>query len=445
MNNQKIKSVNKIKVVEGKGISGDRHYQDYNDPYNQLTIIEKENIDHYNIKFNLNIPYLDFRRNIVTEGIRLNNLVGKKIKINGEECLRETDTLDTFVDSSWYFLRFCSPDNKENGFSLDEILYWMPVDQYIGGVEHAILHLLYSRFFVRALASNRKEFINSEPFKGLFTQGMVCHETYKDANNQWHFPQDVENDGNDYFLKADPKEKIKVGPSESMSKSKKNTINPQNIINHYGADAVRFFILSDSPPEKDVQWSDKGMNSAFKFVQKFWALHRKIINLTNNKLDKNSDELIEAFTNVMIDKITKNLENFHYNVIIANMHEIYNFFSKEINNASDIDKLKENYIKILKIISPVMPHISSECLSDLNAQNNLNWPIVNRVYLQQEKIKIVVQVNGKKRGLITLENNPDEKEILNIIKKNETISKYLGDKNIKKTIYVKNKILNIIL
>ena len=187
------------------------------------------------------------------------------------------------------------------------------------------------------------------------------------------------------------------------------------------------------------------MNSAFKFVQKFWTLHRKIINLKNNKLEKNSDELIETFTNVMIDKITKNLENFHYNVIIANMHEIYNFFSKEINNASDIDKLMENYIKILKIISPVMPHISSECLSDLNAQNNLNWPIVNRVYLQQEKIKIVVQINGKKRGLITLENNLDEKEILNMIKKNETIQKYLGDKNIKKTIYVKNKILNIIL
>ena len=369
----------------------------------------------------------------------------KKININGEECLRETDTLDTFVDSSWYFLRFCSPDNKNNGFDLDDILYWMPVDQYIGGVEHAILHLLYSRFFIRALASNRKEFIKNEPFDGLFTQGMVCHETYKDTNNQWHFPHDVETDGSKYFLKKDPNEMIKVGPSESMSKSKKNTIDPQNIINLYGADAVRFFILSDSPPEKDVQWSDKGMNSAFKFIQKFWTLNKKIIELKNNKLEKNSDILIETFTNIMIDKITKNLDNFHYNVLIANMHEIYNFFSKEINNASNVDKLRENFIKILKIISPVVPHISSECLSNLNAQDDFIWPVANKLYLQQEKIKIVIQVNGKKRGLITLDSDLEEKEILNKIKNDESINKHIIGKNIIKTIYVKNKVLNIIL
>ena len=193
----------------------------------------------------------------------------KNIQINGEECVRETDTLDTFVDSSWYFLRFCSPNNKNKGFDIEDIKYWMPVDQYIGGVEHAILHLLYSRFFMRALKFKNENFINPEPFEGLFTQGMVCHSTFKDENNNWCYPDEVmTEDGKNFFLKASPDKKIKKGPSESMSKSKKNTIDPQKIIDNFGADAVRLFILSDSPPEKDVQWSERGMEAAYKFIQK---------------------------------------------------------------------------------------------------------------------------------------------------------------------------------
>ena len=224
----------------------------------------------------------------------------KEVLINGEKCIRETDTLDTFVDSSWYFLRFCSSDNKNEGFDLEEIKYWMPVDQYIGGVEHAILHLLYSRFFMRALGYNKENFIGLEPFDGLFTQGMVCHETYKDNKNNWLSPDEVESqDGKIFFRKDNPAEKIIVGPSESMSKSKRNTIDPQNIINNYGADAVRFFILSDSPPEKDVQWSEQGMVSSFKFVQKFWLLHKMIIGLKVEKKINQSDELKK----LMIKKI----------------------------------------------------------------------------------------------------------------------------------------------
>ena len=201
----------------------------------------------------------------------------KNIIIDGKKCTRETDTLDTFVDSSWYFLRFCSPKNQENGFDLNEIKYWMPVDQYIGGVEHAILHLLYSRFFMQAFNYSREDFMDTEPFKGLFTQGMVCHETYKDSNNNWVAPNEIfSEDNKNYYLKTDASHKIKVGPSESMSKSKKNTIDPEKIIDDYGADAVRLFILSDSPPEKDVQWSDRGMESSYKFLQKLWTLHKKI-------------------------------------------------------------------------------------------------------------------------------------------------------------------------
>ena len=369
------------------------------------------------------------------------------VNINGEKCRRETDTLDTFVDSSWYFLRFCSSDNKEEGFNLEDILYWMPVDQYIGGVEHAILHLLYSRFFVRALGKNKKNFINLEPFDGLFTQGMVCHETYKDPNNNWLSPEEIEtNDGKNYFLKNDKNTKVIVGPSESMSKSKKNTIDPQNIINNYGADAVRFFILSDSPPEKDVQWSEQGMNSAYKFVQKFWDLHSKIINInTENKETKINDKEYEIFTNQIIDKITKNLENFHYNVIIANMHEIYNYLNKIIPNISDKNKFIENYKKILITISPIVPHLSNECLEQIGMNTELSWPSIKKEYLSLKSLNIVVQINGKKRDLLSVDKSLDEKEVLELINNNEKINKFLANKEIKKTIYVKDKLINLII
>ena len=201
----------------------------------------------------------------------------KKIKIDGKELTRETDTLDTFVDSSWYFIRFCSPNNKNYGFDYEEMKYWMPVDQYIGGVEHAILHLLYSRFFTMALNYKNEKFDLKEPFEGLFTQGMVCHETYKDENNRWLSPDEIDTkDGKNFFVRENPKKKVIVGPSESMSKSKKNTVDPEKIIESYGADSVRLFMLSDSPPEKDVQWSDQGMIACYKFIQKLWTLHEKI-------------------------------------------------------------------------------------------------------------------------------------------------------------------------
>ena len=256
----------------------------------------------------------------------------RSININGEKCRLETDTLDTFVDSSWYFLRFCSPNNKDYGFDYEEVKYWMPVDQYIGGVEHAILHLLYSRFFMRALSYKDKKIDITEPFSGLFTQGMVCHETYKDKNNNWLNPAEVvSEDGKNYFNKNMLSEKIIVGPTESMSKSKKNTIDPERMIENYGADAVRLFILSDSPPEKDVQWSEEGMIASYKFIQKFWNLHQKIkLNIgekTELKKTYASKDAIDMFVNQIINKMNANLNKFSYNVIIANLHEIYSFFN----------------------------------------------------------------------------------------------------------------------
>ena len=370
----------------------------------------------------------------------------KKININGKECILETDTLDTFVDSSWYYLRFCSPKNNDQEFTQEEIKYWMPVDQYIGGVEHAILHLLYSRFFLRAIDYKKNELNFNEPFEGLFTQGMVCHETYKDTQNNWLSPDEIfTEDGKNFFKKNNKTEKVIVGPSESMSKSKKNTIDPEKMIEIYGADAVRFFILSDSPPEKDVQWSDDGITAAFKFIQKFWILQDRVVSfLKQNNISDSEDMNLNVFTNNLIFKVNNNLEKFSYNKIIANFHETYNFLSKCcVKNVSK--NFTENYIKILKLFFPVLPHLASECLSQLDENEKLIWPTIDNQYLKSEKIKIVVQINGKKRSIIETKESLSEKEIVEKAKTQNDLANYLNNKDIFKIIYVKNKILNLIV
>jgi leucyl-tRNA synthetase len=371
----------------------------------------------------------------------------KKILINGNNCTRETDTLDTFVDSSWYFLRFCSPKNDTYGFSSEDINYWMPVDQYIGGVEHAILHLLYSRFFMQAIGFKNENFNIKEPFKGLFTQGMVCHETYKDSGNNWLSPEEIEADnGGIFFKKNKPGEKVIVGPSESMSKSKKNTIDPEQIIENYGADAVRLFILSDSPPERDVQWSDQGMLSSYKFIQKFWLLHEKI----KSKLKEDNKSEIEnvdlkKFTNQLIDKVNKSLEKFNYNVIIANMHETYKFLAQVVETEIGNKTLVENYGKILSVMSPIVPHLTSQCLEELNLHPFQIWPKIDQNILKDENVKIVVQINGRKRGIISVEKDTSEKSVLKEINTHDEINKYMKNKDIKKIFFIKNKLINILV
>ena len=374
----------------------------------------------------------------------------KKITINGKECNLETDTLDTFVDSSWYFLRFCSPKEINYGFDYKDVDYWMPVDQYIGGVEHAILHLLYSRFFTRAISFENKKIKLKEPFLGLFTQGMVCHETYKNIKGDWLYPSQVSsNNGKDFFLKDNPKDKVIVGSSESMSKSKKNTIDPEEMIKNYGADSVRFFILSDSPPEKDVQWSEQGMQAAYKFVQKFWALHceiKKFINIDDKSENKENDELMNKFTNTTIKKITFNLENFNYNVIIANLHETYNFLSKYLKKNFNKSSFLENYKKILKVMYPILPHTVSECLENLGEDKNIPyWPSFDKKYLVNNESIIVIQINGKKRGIIKCNLDIEENKLVEDIKNNSQYDKYLKNKNIFRVIYIKNKIINLII
>ena len=369
----------------------------------------------------------------------------KHININGKKCTRETDTLDTFVDSSWYFLRFCSAKAESEPFKIDDIDYWMPVDQYIGGVEHAILHLLYSRFFMRAISLNNKKTKLKEPFRGLFTQGMVCHETYKDENNNWIFPEDVTSeDGKNFYLSKNPSKKVIVGSSESMSKSKKNTIDPEKIIKIYGADAVRLFILSDSPPEKDVQWSDTGISASFRFIQKFWTLNDKI--LKNKNKFSTFDENLEKFNNQIIEKIEKDLERFGFNVVIASIYKIYTFYIKQTNKEDWGVNFYKNYINLLKVINPVMPHFSSECLEKLEQKvDKINWPKIDEKYLKEEIFNIVTQINGKKRKVFSMNKTLDQETLEENIRNDPQMKKYLDKKQIIKTIYVENKLINFII
>ena len=368
----------------------------------------------------------------------------REITINGKRLLRETDTLDTFVCSSWYYLRFCSPTETKYGFKKEDINYWMPVDQYIGGVEHAILHLLYSRFFMQALAYDNNDFNILEPFNGLFTQGMVCHETYKDSDNNWISPDEIENINGKKYLKRDKTKLITVGPSESMSKSKKNTIDPEKIISNYGADSARLFILSDSPPEKDVQWSEEGIVSSFKFIQKLWKLNEKIVMEINKNHNTDFDNQITKYTNKYLKKIHDNLESFSYNKIIANLYEMYSFLTKQIEKTYTKNTLLENYKKILIAMTPILPHFANECLSIINAKN-FKWPEYDISMLKEETVNIVIQINGKKRGLIQTKPNITEEKLFEIMRNDEKIMKYFDQKNIKKKIFIKDKLLNIII
>ena len=374
-----------------------------------------------------------------------NNTAWKKITVGNKKYTRETDTLDTFVDSSWYFLRFCSSDKDTYGFEIEDLKYWMPVDQYIGGVEHAILHLLYSRFFMQALSYKNNKFEITEPFKGLFTQGMVCHETYKDENNNWLSPDEVISIDGEKFLKKDQSQKVITGSSESMSKSKKNTIDPEQMIQNYGADAVRLFILSDSPPEKDVQWSEEGMISSYKFIQKLWNLNQRFLEEINKRHTQDNDNKLTKETNKFIAKITQNLENFSYNVIVANIHELHTFYLRQLNNPYSKETLLENYKKILTLLLPVLPHFANECLENLKEKGNIIWPKFDSKLTVDDEIAFVIQVNGKKRGLILSKRDTNQKELFEKIMKEKNISKYIDEKKIQKQIFIPNKLINILL
>ena len=361
----------------------------------------------------------------------------------GMKAIRETDTLDTFVDSSWYFLRFCSPQEKEKPFNIDEINYWMPVDQYIGGVEHAILHLLYSRFFTIALKDEFK-FKFSEPFENLFTQGMVCHPTYKTVKGDWVFPKEVIEKNESYFLENN--EKVIKGDSQAMSKSKKNIIDPDDIIKIYGADAVRWFILSDSPPDRDIQWTDSGIQGAFKYIQKIWRICEKIKIYKKEKDETDNKFLIK--TDVLIKEITECIEKFHINVAVAKLYIFLNNLNEEIDKKTLNEKdIINAYKKYLVIISAFIPYIANECWEKITNENNLSsqeWPKIKNTLIKKDHFDIVIQINGKKRAIINAINNESEENIFSKSLAIKNIKVILEEKTIIKKIFIKNKLLNIV-
>ena len=372
-----------------------------------------------------------------------------KCKETGLKAIRETDTLDTFVDSSWYFARFCELDER-NPISISATNYWLPVDQYIGGIEHAILHLLYSRFFTNALKETKHLNI-SEPFEGMFTQGMVCHETYKNKKGEWIDPQSIVVKNGEIFQK-DTGELLKKGPSEKMSKSKKNVVDPTIIIKKFGADTARWFVLSDSPPERDIFWSESGVDAAGKFIKKIW----KTINQLNDLGQKNITEINEKSfvlrkkTHKTLFKITKDLDSLGFNKVIASLYE----FIGDINKIKETDNINSKIINetlsfLLVMLGPITPHLAEEGWSLFTSNKGLlcdqPWPKFDESLVVENIIKMPIQINGKKKAEIEINKDIEEKKLKEMTLNNPNVKSLISDKKIKKLIIIPGRIINIVI
>ena len=365
---------------------------------------------------------------------------------------RETDTFDTFFESSWYFLRFTDP-NSTRGFDKQNVSYWMPVDQYIGGVEHAVLHLLYSRFFTRALKDIGYLDLK-EPFDGMMTQGMVCHQSFQDEDNNWLFPNEVKQK-NGMYLAVKNNKKVKIGRIEKMSKSKKNVVDPENIIKNYGADTARLFMLSDSPPERDLEWTESGVEASFKFLKKIFRLgnYASSVNRVTDFNDpnnwKNENFNLIKKLNETIKLVSDDINRFSFNRCIAHFYSLINVLS---NHKDNTDKGKQCYNYALNqfaiIFSPFSPHISEELWQKTGGTglvSDTKWPIYNKKWLVKDHITIAIQINGKLRSTINLPLDSNEEFVKDKSLSNEIIKKNLENKVPKKIIFVPNKILNIVV
>ena len=366
-----------------------------------------------------------------------------------KNAIRETDTFDTFFESSWYFARFTDL-NPSNAFTKEAIKYWMPVDQYIGGVEHAVMHLLYSRFFMRAL--KHLNILNiEEPFTSLQTQGMVCHQTFKTKEEKWVFPSDVIKEGNEHFH-LNTNEPVIAGRVEKMSKSKKNVVDPQQIIEDFGADTARFFVLSDSPPNRDMEWSDSGVEGSWRFLNKLWKFVKNLPNKNNlNKLPTNISTQNKELLSVMyatIKDVTKAIEDFHFNIAVAQIRNLFNVVSThKIDNDDDAKVVLFVINRLLVLINPMVPHIAEELwynLGNKNSISNESWPKVDLSYIKKSNVKIPVQVNGKVRAVVEVPIDLDENDIEEIALKEENVLKFLNKKP-KKVIIIPNRVVNFVI
>jgi leucyl-tRNA synthetase len=373
----------------------------------------------------------------------------------GGEARRETDTMDTFVDSSWYFARFCAP-HAEQPTELEAVKRWLPVDQYIGGVEHAILHLLYARFFTRAMHAIAHVGLD-EPFAGLFTQGMVMHETYKDQNGKWVLPQDVVySEGR--AVHKDTAAPITIGPAESMSKSKKNVVDPDAIIARYGADTARWFMLSDTPPERDMQWTEAGVEGAYRFLQRIWRLVAEVAALGPPPAAPAEGFGGEALalrraSHKTISAVTGSIERLRFNSAVAQLYELANSLSASLNKAGpnpgqDLRYgLNEAAEMLVRLAAPMVPHLAEECWSMLGKTGLLalqGWPEADPALTLDDTITIAVQVNGKRRDELRIARNAAKEDIEAAALKLENVIRAIGGRPIKKIVVVPQRIVNVV-
>jgi leucyl-tRNA synthetase len=382
----------------------------------------------------------------------------------GAKATRETDTMDTFVDSSWYFARFTDPWNDRAPTTPDVANRMMPVDQYIGGVEHAILHLLYSRFFTRAMKATG-HIDMKEPFAGMFTQGMVVHETYQKADGSYVTPAEVKIEpganGRRASLTATGEE-ISIGAIEKMSKSKRNTVDPDDIIATYGADVARWFMLSDSPPDRDVIWSDERVQGASRFVQRLWRLVNESADIARmapaaRPASFGADALaLRKAAHGALDKVSTGIEKLHFNVCLAYIREFANaladVLAREGQAAPGLTpdiawSVREAAIILVQLFSPMMPHLAEECwqvLAQPGLVSEANWPQIERDLLVQDTATLVVQVNGKKRGEVTVASQAQNPEIEAAVLALDTVKQALGGKAVRKVIIVPMRIVNVV-
>ena len=359
----------------------------------------------------------------------------------GKAAVRETDTLDTFVDSSWYFLRFASqPADKP--FDPDLIKQWLPVEQYIGGIEHAILHLLYARFWTRALAHIGLIDVK-EPFASLFTQGMVTHETYSretDGRPVYFSPDEVQRSGDGATLKADG-QPVEIGKVIKMSKSKKNVVDPDDIIAQYGADAVRWFMLSDSPPERDLPWSEAGIEGCARFVQRLWRLFGQV-GLGGAGADAEQDIALERKLHQTIAAVANDIESLSFNKAVARIYELTGAIEKAAPSASRSDAIR----KLILLVAPMMPHLAEEAWSQfrLGLVAQADWPPVDPALLVEDEVTIAIQVLGKLRDTITVAKGLPREELEALALASEKVQRALDGKPLKKVIVVPDRLVNLV-
>jgi leucyl-tRNA synthetase len=366
---------------------------------------------------------------------------------------RETDTLDTFVDSSWYFLRFCSPHAEDRPFDRSAVERWVPVDQYIGGVEHAVLHLLYSRFFCRALKRCGKLDIE-EPFAGLFTQGMVCHKTFRAADGRWLKPEEVEQAPDGSMRAIDDGRPVEVGRSEKMSKSKLNVIDPGPTIDAYGADAARLFMLSDSPPERDLEWTEAGIDGAWRYLNRLWRLFEAGAPPAGVDLAEPA-ELSEAaselrrMTHRTIQAVTDEIEKFHFNKAVALIREFSNrleAFDRDDPAAPAV--MREALHALVKLMAPMVPHLAEELWQQLGQDTLLAktaWPDADPAWLREDEVTIAIQVMGKLRATLSLPKGVEKATAEAAALDDENVRRAIGGKPLRRVIFVPDKILNLVV